>query len=85
MTLHSLFIGRRGIDAHQMAINTTTNNIANVNSIAFKGSKIGFENAIPDIKSIGSGPNGALGSTNPKALVVVFRLPILEQIFHKEV
>ncbi|MCH2226244.1 MAG: flagellar hook-basal body complex protein [Candidatus Caenarcaniphilales bacterium] len=68
MTLHSLFIGRRGIDAHQMAINTTTNNIANVNSIAFKGSKIGFENAIPDIKSIGSGPNGALGSTNPKAL-----------------
>ena len=63
---NSLFIGRKGINAHQTAINVTTNNITNVNSIAFKKSSVGFENALTNTTSIGSASNGQLGSTNPK-------------------
>ncbi len=68
MTFNSLFIGRKGINAHQTAINTTTNNIANVNSIAFKRSSVGFESTLTNTHSIGSAANGQLGSTNPKTL-----------------
>ena len=53
MSLSSMFIGRQGIAAHQKAINLTTNNIANVNSIAFKKSSIGFASGISDVSSLG--------------------------------
>lgn len=68
MTFNSLFIGKKGINAHQTAINTTTNNIANVNSIAFKKSTVGFESTLTNTQTSGSGANGNLGSTNPKTI-----------------
>jgi len=61
-----MFIGRQGIAAHQKAINLTTNNIANVNSIAFKKSSIGFANSISDVTSLGGAPTPSSGGVNAK-------------------
>jgi flagellar hook protein FlgE len=61
-----MFIGRQGIAAHQKAINLTTNNIANVNSIAFKKSSIGFASGISDVSSLGGAPTASSGGVNSK-------------------
>ena len=61
-----MFIGRQGIAAHQKAINLTTNNIANVNSIAFKKSSIGFASGISDVSSLGGAPTATSGGVNSK-------------------
>ena len=61
-----MFIGRQGIAAHQKAINLTTNNIANVNSIAFKKSSIGFASGISDVSSLGGAPTASSAGVNSK-------------------
>jgi flagellar hook protein FlgE len=61
-----MFIGRQGIATHQKAINLTTNNIANVNSIAFKKSSIGFASGIADVSSLGGAPTASSGGVNSK-------------------
>jgi flagellar hook protein FlgE len=61
-----MFIGRQGIAAHQKAINLTTNNIANVNSIAFKKSSIGFASGISNVSSLGGAPTASSGGVNSK-------------------
>jgi flagellar hook protein FlgE len=61
-----MFIGRQGITTHQRAIDLTTNNIANVNSIAFKKSSIGFANGVSDVNSLGGAPTAFSGGVNSK-------------------
>ena len=66
MSLSSMFIGRQGITTHQKAINLTTNNIANVNSIAFKKSNMAFASGVANLVNSGSTPRAVSGGTNPK-------------------
>lgn len=66
MSLSSMFIGRQGIAAHQQAINLATNNIANVNSVAFKKSSVSFANGITNVIDSGVGPSISSGGTQPK-------------------
>jgi len=61
-----MFIGRQGIAAHQQAINLATNNIANVNSVAFKKSSISFANGITNVTDSGVGPSISSGGAHPK-------------------
>jgi flagellar hook protein FlgE len=61
-----MFIGRQGIATHQRAINLTTNNIANVNSIAFKKSSIGFASGISNVSSLGGTATASSGGVNGK-------------------
>lgn len=54
-----------GISASQKKIDVIADNIANMNTVAFKESNVYFENVFSRTMSLGSGPTNAQGGTNP--------------------
>ncbi|NBV98110.1 MAG: flagellar hook-basal body complex protein [Proteobacteria bacterium] len=65
MPISSLFIGSKGVTASQKAVGVVANNLANVNSIAFKKNKVAFQESVSTIIKQGSNPSTRSGGTNP--------------------
>src|SRR5689334_21252181 len=61
----SLQTGLSGLSASQQQIDVVGNNIANVNTVGFKSSRLDFKTQFLQNFSFGSAPNGDLGGTNP--------------------
>jgi len=70
----SLYTGLTGLAANSQTIDVTGNNIANVNTNAFKSSRVNFETAIAQTPRSGSAPSGAIGGTNPAQVGLGTRL-----------
>jgi flagellar hook protein FlgE len=66
--VQGLYSAASGIRSNQMTMDVISNNIANVNTIAFKGSKAHFANVLLRTFSGGTKPSNALGGTNPLQL-----------------
>jgi flagellar hook protein FlgE len=60
-----LFVAASGIRANQTSIDVVSNNIANINTTAFKSSKANFANTFLRTLTSGSRPSSVLGGTNP--------------------
>ena len=54
-----------GFKAHQRMLDVAGNNLANVNTLGFKASRITFAELISETLAEGSQPTGTLGGTNP--------------------
>ncbi len=64
--LRSLFSGISGLSNHQLMLDVVGNNIANVNTIGFKSSRVTFREMITQTLRGASRPiAGSLGGTNP--------------------
>ena len=63
--LNSLFSGVSGLRNHQMMLDVIGNNIANVNSIGFKGSRVTFCETFNQFVRFGTNPSNSSGGTNP--------------------
>ncbi len=61
----ALFTGLSGLDVNQTKLNVVGNNIANVNSVAFKSSRAIFQPQFYVTDVGGSPPNADFGGTNP--------------------
>ena len=61
----ALFAGLSGLNANSSYIDVTGNNISNVNTTAFKGSRVSFETQFSRTLSAGREPDGDFGGTNP--------------------
>ena len=61
----SLFTGLTGLAANSTMIDVTGNNIANVNTTAYKKSRISFETTVQRTLKSGSAPTALQGGTNP--------------------
>jgi flagellar hook protein FlgE len=61
----AMYTGLTGINANQTRINTIGNNIANVNTTAFKGSRTLFQSQLAQTLSLGTAPSDVSGGTNP--------------------
>jgi flagellar hook protein FlgE len=61
----SLYIASSGLTSNSEAISVAGNNIANVNTTAFKRSRVTFETQVSTMLSPGSAPSAELGGTNP--------------------
>lgn len=61
----SLFTGLSGLNVHARRLDVISNNIANVNTTAYKGTTMLFENLFARTFSGGSAPNSTSGGTNP--------------------
>ncbi len=61
----SLFTGFSGLRNHQRMLDIVGNNIANVNTLGFKKSRILFSDALNQFIQSGSKPNELNGGTNP--------------------
>nr|HPN36894.1 flagellar hook-basal body complex protein [Melioribacteraceae bacterium] len=62
--LNSLFAGVSGLRNHQTMLDVIGNNIANVNSIGFKGSRITFSDTFNQYVRYGTDPTTTTGGTN---------------------
>ncbi|MBN1345961.1 MAG: flagellar hook-basal body complex protein [Phycisphaerae bacterium] len=61
----SLFTGLTGLNSNQFRIDTIGNNVANMNTTAYKASRSTFQNQFAMTYSAGSPPNSAEGGSNP--------------------
>ncbi|PID62472.1 MAG: flagellar biosynthesis protein FlgE [Ignavibacteriae bacterium] len=62
--INSLFAGVSGIRNHQSMLDVIGNNIANVNSIGFKGSRVTFSDTFNQFVRYGTNPTETSGGTN---------------------
>jgi len=61
----SMFTGLTGMKTNEFRMDVVGNNIANVNTYAYKSSSVSFQNQFLHTFSFGSAPTGAMGGTNP--------------------
>jgi len=62
--LNSLFAGVSGLRNHQSMMDVIGNNIANVNTIGFKGSRVTFSDTFNQFVKAGTNPSEGKGGTN---------------------
>src|SRR5688500_6530907 len=61
----TLFTGRSGLNVNQTKLNVVGNNIANVNTVAFKSSRTLFKPQFYVTDASGSAPSATFGGVNP--------------------
>ena len=77
----SLFTGLTGMQTSSQMLDVVGNNIANVNTTAYKGSTANFQTQVSSILSNGSAPSAALGGTNPAQVGMGARLAAITRNF----
>ena len=65
--MRSLFSGLSGLSSHQTRMDVIGNNIANVNTIAFKSSSVSFSEVFYQTTQVASGPNATTGKGGQNA------------------
>ena len=60
--MRSLFSGVSGLKTHQTKMDVIGNNIANVNTVAFKSSSVTFSDLMSQTTQSASGPNAEKGT-----------------------
>lgn len=68
MVTRSLFSGISGLKTHQTRLDVISNNIANVNTTAFKASRVRFQDVLSQTIEIATAPEGGRGGQNPKQI-----------------
>ena len=64
----SFYTSISGMNAGQTKISVVADNIANMNTIGFKASKVNFSDVYYNTSSVGKAPSGNQGGTNPKQI-----------------
>ena len=64
----ALSAGVTGLQAHQKMLDVAGNNLANVNTTAFKASSITFSELLSETVKKASQPTGTIGGTNPQQM-----------------
>jgi flagellar hook protein FlgE len=63
-----MFAAISGLRVHQVMLDVTANDIANVNTIGYKSARTTFKDALNQVQRGASGPTAALGGTNATAV-----------------
>ena len=64
--MRSLFSGVAGLKNHQVRMDVIGNNIANVNTVAFKGGRVTFKEGFAQLLQGASRPQDGQGGANPR-------------------
>src|SRR5690625_996037 len=64
--MRSLFAGVAGLTSHQTRMDVIGNNIANVNTIGYKKSRVTFQDMLSQTLQSGSAPSASRGGVNPQ-------------------
>jgi flagellar hook protein FlgE len=62
--MRGMFAAISGLKVHQMMLDVTANDIANVNTIGFKAERTSFKDALSQLQRGSSAPSATLGGTN---------------------
>ncbi|NOT35593.1 MAG: flagellar hook protein FlgE [Candidatus Eisenbacteria bacterium] len=79
--MRALFAGVSGLRNHQIRMDVIGNNIANVNTVAFKSSRASFKESFVQTLQGASRPSATLGGTNPMQIGTGVNLGSVDQIF----
>ena len=80
--MRSMFAGVSGLRAHQTMTDVVANNIANVNTIGFKASRVQFADTLSQLVRGASGGTGeATGGVNPQQVGLGVSLASTNKIF----
>jgi flagellar hook protein FlgE len=79
--MRSLFAGVSGLRNHQTRMDVIGNNIANVNTVAFKASRVTFAEAFAQLLQGASRPPGDQGGINPIQIGLGSKIGSIDQIF----
>lgn len=79
--MRSLFSGVSGLANNMVRMDVIGNNVANVNTIAYKASRVTFEEAMTQMLKGSTAPMGSLGGSNPTQVGTGARLGTIDSIF----
>jgi len=79
--MRSLFSGVSGLRNHQVQMDIIGNNIANVNTIAFKSSRLLFQDMLSQTLKAAGGAGEGRGGTNPQQAGLGMRIGSIDTIF----
>ena len=79
--MRALFAGVSGLRNHQTRMDVIGNNIANVNTIGFKSSRVTFKEAFAQLIEGASRPSGNLGGINPIQVGTGMNIGSIDQLF----
>jgi flagellar hook protein FlgE len=78
MSGSALFTAVTGLQQFQTKLDVIANNIANVNTTGYRGSRVLFQDLFSQTLSGGSPPVGSLGSTNPQQVGLGVRVSSID-------
>ncbi len=79
--MRSLFSGVSGLKSHQTRMDVIGNNIANINTIGFKSSRVTFSDMLSQTSSGASAPSTNLGGINPKQIGLGANVASVDMVF----
>ncbi len=79
--MRALFAGVSGLRNHQTWMDVIGNNIANVNTVAFKASRVTFKEAFAQLMQGGAQPTPSVGGTNPIQIGAGVNVGSIDQMF----
>jgi flagellar hook protein FlgE len=79
--LRSLFAGVSGLRNHQVRMDVIGNNIANVNTVAFKSGRVTFKEGFAQLLQGASRPPGDQGGINPIQVGLGMQIGSIDQLF----
>ncbi len=81
--MRALWAGVTGLQAHQIAMDVESNNIANVNTTGYKYSRANFSNLLSQTVSIATAPQGELGGKNSMQIGLGTTISTVTKIFEQ--
>ena len=81
--LRSLFAGVSGLRNNQVRMDVIGNNIANVNTVAFKAGRVTFKEGFAQLLQGASRPPGDQGGINPVQIGLGMQIGSIDQIFNQ--
>ena len=79
--MRSMFSAVSGLKNHQTRMDVIGNNIANVNTTGFKGSRVTFQDMLTQTISGAAAPQGNKGGTNPQQIGLGVGISSIDTIF----
>ena len=79
----SLFAGVSGLKNHQVKMNVIGNNIANINTIGYKTSRVNFQEALVQTFKGAGRPSSVSGGTNPVQLGLGMQVAAIDTLFQQ--
>ncbi len=79
----SLFAGVSGLKNHQVRMNVIGNNIANINTIGYKASRVNFQEALVQTFRGAGRPSAISGGTNPVQLGLGMQVASIDTLFQQ--
>ena len=79
--LRSLFAGVSGLRNHQVRMDVIGNNIANVNTVAFKSGRVTYKEGFAQLLQGASRPPGDQGGINPIQVGLGMQIGSIDQLY----